>query len=75
MCRALLDERLLQRRQPSAISEPLDRGDRAPLNLADGYQATVHDLTIDQHRAGTALPFAAPFFRAREVEVLSHYVK
>ena len=67
----MLDERLLQGRQPSAISQSLDRGDRAALDLTYGYQATVHDLAIDQHRAGTALPFAAAFFGAGFAQVFA----
>src|SRR5260370_582748 len=64
-----------RRRRRSAISQSLDGGARAALDLPDGYQTTVHDLAIDQHRAGTALPFAAPFFGAGELQVLSQYVK
>src|SRR5260221_264240 len=73
--RAVLDERVLQGRQPATISQSLDCGDLAALNLASGDQTTVHDLAVDQHGAGAALTFAAPFFGAREVEVLSQYVK
>src|SRR6266545_3199682 len=73
--RAVLDERLLQCRQPSAISQSLDRGDLAALNLAYGYQATVHDLAVDQHGAGTAFAFAAALFRAGGTQVFAQHVK
>ncbi|HEV8382905.1 MAG TPA: hypothetical protein VGQ29_15065 [Gemmatimonadales bacterium] len=73
--RAVLNESLLEGRQPSAIGQSLDRGNLAALDLAYGYQATVHDLAVDEHRTGAAFPLAAPFLRTGEVEVLAQYVK
>src|SRR6267378_2402125 len=73
--RAVLDERVLQGRQPATISQSLDRRDLAALDLAYRYQATVHDLAIDQHGAGAALTFAAPFFGAGRSEVFAQHIE
>ena len=69
------DERLLQGRQPSAISQSFDRGDLAALNLAHRYQATVHDLAVDQHGARPALPFATTLFRACRAKILADHIQ
>jgi len=71
----VFDERLLQGRQPSAISQSLDRRDLAALNLTCGYQAAVDDRAVDQHAAGTALTLTAAFFRPRRAEIFAQHVK
>src|SRR6266540_903999 len=72
---ALLDERLLKRRQPSAISQSLDCGDLAAFNLAHRHQATIDHFAVDQHGAGPALALATAFFRTRRAQLLAQDVE
>jgi len=73
--RAVFDERLLKGRQPSAISQSLDRGDLASLNLTYSDQATIHHLAVDQHRARTALALTASFFRPGRTQIFAQHIE
>src|SRR4051812_5227942 len=72
---AVLDECLLKSRQPFAVSKPFHRENTASFDLTDRHQAAIHHLAVDQHGAGAAFPFTAPFFCAGETEVLSQNVE
>src|SRR5207248_10152943 len=70
-----LDESLLQRMQLVASREALDRRDLAPLHECSERQARFHPLAVHEHRARAALPEAAAFLRACEVQVLAQRVE
>src|SRR3990170_3837097 len=64
----------------AAISMPGDgqafhRPHRVPVHLADRDEAAVDDGTVDQDRAGSALPLAATFLGPGEPEVLAQDVQ
>ena len=60
---------------PSVLSEPLDGAHAGALRLARCDEAGVDELAVEEHRAGAALPFAAPLLRSGEREVLAQDVE
>src|SRR6185503_16339220 len=73
--RSVIDQCLLQCRQLLAVSKTFNRQDLAVFHLTHRDEATIHDLTVDQDRAGTTLTFAASFLRAGEAELLPQHVE
>src|SRR5207249_6471979 len=70
-----LDEGSLQRMERIALSQALDRRDRAAVHEGSEPQAGLHPLAIHQRRAGAALAEAAAFLRSCEVKVLAQRVE
>ena len=56
-------------------AKPLDGSDAGAVNLCDWHEARVHRQTVNQHRAGAALSFAAPFLRSRKLALQSKNVE
>ena len=52
-----------------------DGADAGAIGLQRGNQAGVHQLAVHKNCAGTALAFAAAFFRAGQMQVLAEYVE
>jgi len=71
----VLDECLLESRQPSAISQALYSDDGAVFDLAHRHEAAIDDFAIDEYRARPALAFAASFFGAGFAEVFAQHVE
>lgn len=70
----VLDEGLLHRRQASRLAKPLDGDDLlATGDLADRDHAAAIDLAVDQHRAGTAGPFATPELGPGEAKLIAQH--
>jgi hypothetical protein len=74
-----LQETLLDRVQLLAFSrtarEPFNGSDDRSLSLQNGNQAGVHQLPVEQDRAGAALALAAAFLGAGQVEILAQYIE
>ena len=64
----LLDQRLLRRVEPPAGGQPLDGGDRTPVDLANRRLARQHWVSVDQHGAGAALALPAARLGSSEPE-------
>src|SRR2546425_13243601 len=62
---AAVDERLLYGMQLFFAGDTFDSLNLRAFNLSDWYQAAIHDLAVDEYRAGAAFAFAATFFGAR----------
>ena len=73
--RAALDECPLQSRQLSAVSQTFDRDHVAALNLTDGHETAINDLSVYHYRARSALSFPAPLFRPGRAEILTQNVQ
>ena len=58
-----------------ASREPLDRRDLAPVHEGGEREARLHALAVHEDGAGAALPEAAAFFRACQVQVLAQRVE
>ena len=57
------------------FGEALDGAHVAAIDLADGHQAGVHHLAVEEHRAGAALALAAALLGAGQAEVLAQHVE
>ena len=57
------------------LHQALDRRDLAPLNQGSEREARFDALAVHQHRAGAALPGAAAFLRAREMQMLAQGIE
>src|ERR1041385_8263845 len=73
--RAALDECPLQSRQLSAVSHTFARDPVAALNLTDGHETAINDLSVYHYRARSALSFPAPLFRPGRAEILTQNVQ
>ena len=72
----MFDDRLLNCVQLSfAGRDAFDGFDVATLHLSDGHEATVHDLAVDNHRAGAAFAFAASFFCPGQAKLLAQNIQ
>jgi hypothetical protein len=69
------DEGLLHGVQLLAAGDPFDRRHRRTRDLKRRNEAAVHQLTVDQHRAGATLPLTAAFLGAGQVQLLAHEVE
>src|SRR6516164_10541729 len=69
--RSKLREGLLQRMKASAACQPFDRSDLSTLQFYWEGQAAQNGCSIDQHRAGAALPQLATVLGARQPDVLA----
>ena len=56
------------------FAQRFDGLDPSAGHLADGNETAIDRLSVDQHRAGSALPLAATFFRSGKVEILTQNV-
>src|SRR5215217_4792822 len=66
----LLGERLLDAMQRAGCGrEPFNRHYALPLERADGRDARPHSHSVDEHRAGAALPLTAAVFGPGEAEL------
>ena len=70
----MLPERLLQRVQFVAGSEPLDSAYPRALGLHREHQAGAHRLVVDQHSAGPADAVLAAQVRAGEATILAQRI-
>ena len=68
-------ERHLQRMQPLALRQPLDRHDLPPLILDRQCEAAIDPLAIDQHGAGPAGALVAALLGARQSEMITQQVE
>ena len=71
----IVPERLLQRVQFVASSEPLDSAHPRALGLHREHQAGPYRLVVDQHGAGAALALAAAVFCAGQLEILTQDIE
>jgi hypothetical protein len=53
------------------VTEPLDGANIGALGLGGRDKTSHNRLSIQEDRARTTFPFAAPFFRAREPAILA----
>src|SRR3990172_3783648 len=67
-------ERLLDRVEATALREPPDRRDRAPVGLDREHRAGLHRLPIQEDRAGATVTRVAAHVRTREPQVVSEEV-
>ena len=67
--------RFLQRMEPAALREPLDRLDVPAVGLVGHHQAGVDGLAVEDDGAGAALALAAAFLGARQAAVLAQHVE
>ena len=72
---AVRDERFLHRVQLPAVRNAFDRRQRRALHLQDRRQAAVDQLAVEEHRARAALPLAAAFLGAGQVQLLAQHVE
>ena len=70
----VLDERLLDRVQPVAAREPLDRRHLGALGLEREHRAALHRAPVDEHGAGAALARVAADVRAGQPEPVAERV-
>ena len=70
----MVAERLLQRRQLVAVGEALDGLDRRAVGLDGEQHAALHELAVDDHRAGAAVAGVAADVAAGQVEVVAQEV-
>ena len=73
--RVVLDERLLQRMQRSSLRQPLDRRDLSAVLHDRERQAGIDPPTVDQHRAGAALPVVAALLCSGQAETIAERVE
>jgi hypothetical protein len=71
----VIDEGLLETRQPSTLGKTFYGNDLATFDLTHRDQTTVYDFTIDQDRTGAALAFPASLFRAGFAEIFAKHVE
>src|SRR5262249_37826767 len=69
--RVRIDERLLKRMKTSVFFEAFDGDDLFAGGRAYGCDAGTRRLSVDQHRARSALAFAASVFAARQVQIFA----
>src|ERR1700759_2602625 len=68
----VLNKSRLQRMEPIAVGEPLDRGDRLAVMHCSKRQAGVDATTVQQHRACAALAVIAALLGSCQREMLTH---
>ena len=73
--RAVLVERPLQPAQATVLRQPLDRGNRAASHLAERHQAGADLLSVQQHRAGAAIPRVAADLGAGQSEMVAEHAR
>ena len=73
--RAVLVERPLQPAQATVLRQPLDRGNRAASHLAERHQAGTDLLSVQQHRAGAAIPRIAADLGAGQSEMVAEHAR
>src|SRR5206468_441319 len=71
----VVDERLLDRREPLGRAEPLDRQDLGAVDRRDGDEARAARLAVDEHGAGAAAALLAAGLGARDPELLAEDVE
>ena len=69
----LRQKRLLHRMQLVAVRQPLNRHHLLLVHVADGCDAGSLAHTVDQHRAGAALPLAAAELRPGQLQILAQH--
>jgi hypothetical protein len=72
---AMAHERLLQWMKLVVVRHAFDRRDRRAVDLQHRRQTTVHELSVDEHGTGPTLALAAPFLRARQMQVLTQDIE
>ena len=73
--RATVEERLLERAQPSVDRQPLDGRHLCSVGLHAEHQARVDAAPVDEHRARTALPDEAALLGAGQGEILTEDIE
>src|SRR5262249_26009736 len=69
----VVDPGLLHLVQNPSLGEPLDGRDLLALGGAHRQRARAHGLTVDMHRASTALGYSAPVLGAGQADVLANH--
>ena len=73
---AMFDECLLDCVQLAITwRNSFDCFDRGATNLGNGNETTVDDPSVDHHRAGAALAFAATLFRSSQAKLFAQHVQ
>jgi hypothetical protein len=71
----LFKETLLNGVESLADDKAFNSGDFGAFGLQDGDEAGIDEIPVDEHGAGSALPFATALFGSGEVEVFSEDVE
>src|SRR6266852_1366972 len=72
--RVVIAERLLERCELAVFREPFDGLDLRPVGLYREEHAALHELAVDDHRAGAAVPGIAADVAAGQIEVVANEV-
>jgi hypothetical protein len=65
----------LQQVQSVRAAERFDRAHGSSLDLTHRHETAVDRLPVEKHGARPALPFATPFLRPRQAEVLAQHIE
>src|SRR5690349_699803 len=71
----MVQERGLDRMEPTARDESLDRDDRAALGIGHRRSTASDRLAVEEHRAGTAGAFSAARLWTGDVEIVAQDLK
>jgi hypothetical protein len=71
---AAFEKRLLQRLKLAVTRKTFDSDYSRLRYLTNRNETGVDDLSVNYHRAGSALAFAAPFFRARQPQIFAKHI-
>src|SRR5580704_3904247 len=71
--RCLVEKRLLHWMQPLAGGQPFNSRDLSVAHCSHRSNARSARTSIDQHRAGAALPFAATIFTSRKIQLIAQH--
>src|SRR6266705_6641850 len=75
LCATTLKERLLQRFDQIVRRHSFDGDDTRAARLRHGNETAIHQHAVQQNGTRTALAFTAPFFRARQSQLVPQHVQ
>jgi len=75
LCAPTFSESLLNGMQAGTSRDSLYGTYRSPRGMQSRYQAAINQEAIHDHRTRSALAFAASFFGARQLQVVSQHIE